>query len=762
MAILTPNGVKRTSYNQRLRDLHKQLETTIRADGLASLSRSAPEGTLLAIEQFDNLPAGQEANAAAARQGFFGTIDDAKANVADLFKKAGIFGDVVKYSKTGTMAREGAEYEPENKDLAEGEELTDAQKLAGAVTAVAAHDPAAYAAAALTVLDTGSCVNAAANIEGTVATEAYSNENVTEFLPFSIIYNTLASRQGPLAEAFFATQVLTPDTGHVAVSVTRSVLMNDFRHKDSGRPVDLKRVNLADAALDPSILARHATRMIPVYQDTVNDHNFHPDFVPVPAVSDGQEVQTAPLLTDIEIDFTGLCQAGMAHNAGEGDWSDTIANPVYLKTAYYKITSKAGKESIVGFPLNRQARSIFSKKTQGQELEMGLQFLSNEMVLSATTKDKDGAPAEALDFLRDPANAGRFLRFRSDISGTAALNTGTIIVNSSKGLVKSLFVEQNGVTSHINDDVELQKMKDEIKSIELVAHDIDANRSNLNRAQRGDLTDTLEEREMYAVGLGTPVTAITPTTDTRSTTDLLGPITATRLRNDNDAITKLYDYSAKLQEVKISYDKHLPRSESIEGIARLVIQPFYERIDVSVLDMLNNIRTADKQPDVQMTVVNLLREVLYRAYRDSNYETALRMQTGVENEKPTVIIGTDTVLANHLIIQGDNRLAGLNFEAEIYTSVDRRLGEFGQDVHDMFVTFTRHIPLDPMSFGTFLWMPELATTLQVSREGGRTNNEVMVQPRCTHIIQLPILIHITIRDLGIALTQKTSIDFQPV
>jgi hypothetical protein len=305
---------------------------------------------------------------------------------------------------------------------------------------------------------------------------------------------------------------------------------------------------------------------------------------------------------------------------------------------------------------------------------------------------------------------------------------GHLNVGGAKGRIKRLMLNQNGVINPINDEAILAAMSSEIKSIEFVAYELDANRSNLNRAQRGDLTDTFEEREMYSVGLSTPITAIIPTTDTRTTSDLLGPITATRLRNDNNAITKLYSYSAELEEARISYDKHLPRNNTVEGIARWVMTPFYERINVSILDMMNNLRTADKQVDVQMTMVNLIREVIYRGYRDSNYETALRMQTGVEGEKPKVLIGTDTVLANHLIIQGDNRLAGLNFESEIYTSVDRRLGEFGTDVHDIFITLTRGIPLDPMSFGTFLWMPELATTLQISREGGRTSNEVMVQP----------------------------------
>lgn len=765
MAILTPNGKRVTTFADNLNAIKNTIAANLKAKGPTAYSRKPESGVLLSLESYQNgaKDETEQQTYSLKVENFFNTINDNRNTIAGLFANA--FEGRVR-TKNGKLAREGAEaeYEPENKDLSEDESLTEAQLDSGAVAAAAAHDPEAYATAAMKVIDGGADVNSAPDIEGTVmAVESFDNSNVSAQLPFSIIYNTLAARQGPLAEAFFPTQVLTPDVSNVAVSITRSVLINDFRHNDSGRPVDAERINLADAALDASILSRNATKMVPVYLNTVNDHLFHPDFTPVPAISDGQEVATAPLRTDVEMDFIGVCQPGMAHVAGQSDYSDSIANPVYLQTAHFKVTAKDGTESIVAIRLgNGSARALFSKKTQGQEQEMGLQYSNDQLVLSGDTLDKDGNPAAALAFLREPANQGRFLHFAASLNGTIFLNFGTLIVDGSKGRPKRLMINQNGVINQLNDDVQFQAMADEIKSIEFVAFDLDAHRSNLNRAQRGDLTDTFEEREMYSVGLTTPITAIIPTTDTRTSSDLLGPITATRIRNDNNAISKLYSYSAELEEANISYDKHLPRNNQVEGIARWNMTPFYERINVSVLDMLNNLRTADKQVDVQMTLVNLFREVIYRGYRDSNYETALRMQTGVEGEKPKVLIGTDTVLANHLIIQGDNRLAGLNFESEIYTSVDRRLGEFGTDVHDVFITLTRGIPLDPMSFGTFLWMPELATTLQISREGGRTVNEVMVQPRCRHIVQLPFLIHVTVSDLAVALVQKSSIDFQPV
>ena len=766
MAILARGGKRPQSFAQSLQATKVALKNTLSNKGAEHLTTRVDTGVLLSLESY-MAPGRDDAETERNQQrvdGFYANFAAAKESVKGLF--ADVFANAKLRTKTGRLAREGmeTEYDDANEEINCEEALTEQQLESGAVAALAAHDPEAYAKAALKVTDSGADVNGAPDIDGTaVAVESYDNSNVTAMLPFSIIYNTLAARQGPLAEAFFPTQVLTPDTSNVAVSITRSVLMNDFRHSDSGRPVDLGRINLADAALDASILSRNATKMVPVYLDTVNTEFFHPAFTPAPAISDGMEVETAPLVCDKDFDFIGLCQAGMANVTGKSDWSDSIANPVYLQTAWFEITAKDGTtKSLVGINLGSQARALFTKKTQGQEMEMGLQFSSDQLNLTGDTLDKDGNPAAALAFLRTAPNAGRYLQFSAKLNGDILLNAGTGNVSSSKAQLKRLMINQNGQNNPINDDAIFKAMADEIKSIEFVAFDLDASRSNLNRAQRGDLTDTFEEREMYSVGLSTPITAIIPTTDTRTTSDLLGPITATRIRNDNNAITKLYSYSAELEEARISYDKHLPRNNQVEGIARWVMTPFYERATVSVLDMMTNLRTTDKQQDIQMSIVNLIREIIYRGYRDSNYETALRMQTGVEGEKPKVLIGTDTVLANHLIIQGDNRLAGLNFESEIFTSVDRRLGEFGQDVHDVFITLTRGIPLDPMSFGTFLWMPELATTLQISREGGRTSNDVMVQPRCKHIVQLPFLIHLTIKDLAVALVQKSSIDFNAV
>ncbi len=63
---------------------------------------------------------------------------------------------------------------------------------------------------------------------------------------------------------------------------------------------------------------------------------------------------------------------------------------------------------------------------------------------------------------------------------------------------------------------------------------------------------------------------------------------------------------------------------------------------------------------------------------------------------------------------------------------------------------------DPLSFGFMAWMPELATSLPMTREGALVN-EVMVQPRYLHINTCPILMLIKVKNLGTAVAGKVPI-----
>lgn len=735
------------------------LTTRLATHGTADFIGSA--GNLQNVMSMESVDGAQLANARTS-------LNNARSNILAVLDNAKLSG---KPSNAGVFSYSAEDAAPEaNADASEENPLfTNAQLEAGAMVAVASEDPVAYAKAALDT--TGSHKEGLINnttagdtvemgySDDAVSLEAYDDGNLKAYIPFSIMYNVLAARQGDFAEAFYPTLVVSPDQAGVEVSITRTMLYKEVRHQSSGKTTNFDRVNLLDAVQNPELLDNDSTRVYPVYQDGVNNDSFiDPAIVPPVSVTpDNLPVDTLPLLPGMEHNLLGLGQAAILGLQGELDSSDQLAHPVRLDDVYLRVTNKDGEASVIRVNVRSLPFSQFHKAQEGLDREVQLNFRNTQLMLSADTKDITGAPAAALQSVFTGATADHMANFRLTVTGNGNLEFGTIFVETTTGRVESVQLRTGDRTYEAETSATvIDAVKGGIKSIEFICFTLDLYRTNYNRRQRGTLVESTLYSERYATKLGSPITAITPPTDTRTATDLIAPVTATRIRNDNNAITKLFAYAETLDSLMVSYDKNLPRPE-IEGISRHIIVPFYEHKRISMHNHLQSLRSADKPSDVNAVLVNIFKEVSYRALRDSNYEAALTAQTGVVGQLPRLLIGTNPVVAKHLMVNESGRLDTIKFDTKIVTTVDKRLGAPGTDSHEVFMTFTRPgTQLDPLSFGQFLWCPELVTTIQTSRNGG-VSNEVMVQPRTYHMQMLPILMRITIDDLGDSLTGKTAI-----
>ena len=109
------------------------------------------------------------------------------------------------------------------------------------------------------------------------------------------------------------------------------------------------------------------------------------------------------------------------------------------------------------------------------------------------------------------------------------------------------------------------------------------------------------------------------------------------------------------------------------------------------------------------------------------------------------------------MVSGDTRTLSIGFDHQIVTSMDSRV--YGK----IFITFVRkgQTGPDPMSFGCMAWMPELATNIQMSRNG-QVSQETMVQPRSIHINTLPILLVFDIEGLATAVAGQVPIYNKPL
>lgn len=648
-----------------------------------------------------------------------------------------------------------------------GAELTEAQLQAGAITAAALENPVEYAEYATKVnvanaqdsdpLSSGA-FSSGAIADKALAQEAYDAPTLHENAVYSMVYNVFAARQSPLQELFYPTITLTADSNGVAVYTRYQVYFNNFQHKNDGTVTD-GRVPLYQAVNDPSILFNEITRVYPVYDDS--DANvvskFAPGFTPKPVTVDGVSFETAPLAVGVEIGLIGLSQAAVAGFTGEMGSEDQIANGARLKNIYLDVVNKDNVKSTIMVNLRTLGRTAYLPSPEGSEMDVFLNFLNKQLPLSKDTVDITGAPAAALDFLRTPTYEDNVLHYSINVTSNLNLETGLVTVNNSVGQLAqyALRVTAANVAVREVDAVKVTELRSNIKSITLVGWDPDMQRTNLNLRQRGPLCGTTEKHERYIVRMNAPVAAIAPTTETRTTSDFVAPITAIRIRNDNDAITHLFANHEALMAHTASYDNSLPRPD-IKALGRHVITPFADHIEANVLDLITTTRSKYVNEDFRWAVGNLIREVIFRGLRKSLYETSLRIQTGVDGAKPTIIIGTNPVLAKHLNVKETAEWLGDNFpyDVVIESHEDRRLGGLEDNVHEIFIGLS--IPgsqWSPHNNGHFLYIPELVSTLKTMRNGSMSN-ELIVMSRCEHITLCPWSVRISLTGVSEAFTTK--------
>lgn len=652
-------------------------------------------------------------------------------------------------------------------------ELTQAQLQAGAITAAALDNPVEYAAYATKVnvdgaADSDPLASGAFTsdviADQALAQEAYDAESLHEFAAYSMVYNVFAARQSPLQELFYPTITLTPDSNGVQIFTRYQVYFENARHKNDGSIEGFDRIPLYQAVNDPSILFNEITRVYPVYDDTDANvmANFATGFTPTTVTLDGLTFETAPLAVGKEIGLIGLSQGAIAGFTGDMGSEDQIANGARLQDIYIEIENTSGEKSTIKYNLRNLGRTAFLGALEGMDMDVMLNFINKQLPLTAETRDVNGNLATALAFLRTPQYEDHILHFGINVTSNLNLETGLITVNPAFGNLQkyAMRVNAGGVAVREVDEAVVTTLKNNIRSITLKAWYPDMNRTNFNLRQRGPLCGTIERHERFVVRLNSPVAAIAPVTETRTTSDFVAPITAVRIRNDNNAITHMFANHEALMAHTTSFDNTLPRPE-IKALGRWVLNPFADHIKVNMLDLITTTRSKNVSEDFRYAFGNLIREVIFRGLRKSLYETSLRLQTGVDGAKPQIIIGTNPVLAKHLNVKDTAGWLGDNFpyDVVIESHEDRRLGGLEDNVHEVFIGLS--IPgsqWSPHNNGHFLYIPELVTTITTQRNGSNSR-ELIVMSRCEHIGLCPWSVRVTLTGVSEAFTTKIPFAF---
>ena len=122
--------------------------------------------------------------------------------------------------------------------------------------------------------------------------------------------------------------------------------------------------------------------------------------------------------------------------------------------------------------------------------------------------------------------------------------------------------------------------------------------------------------------------------------DVQALVTATRIRTSNEAVTAVLK---AIQDMRDYIDARDVTGEGPEvlGVGRFFVRPQFSYYHFDATNEVDGIRSFERAQDLQGALVNRIRDMAYRLYRDSEYKAASDALNGGVGPLPTVIIATD-------------------------------------------------------------------------------------------------------------------------
>lgn len=590
------------------------------------------------------------------------------------------------------------------------------------------------------------------------ALEAYDEKENKNAVVYSVAYNMQAARQDEFGETFFPTVVVTPDQVGFTVSIRLIQVYNEVRRQITGAVDKFEKKNIIQAVIDPTILRNDQTKIVPVFRDESKQNFVAEALMPARNVLlEGEVITTSALAVGKKFSLLGISQTDALLETGLQDTTDSIDTAVALEALYLKVPgATAADDRVVKFNTLRLPTATFTYSVQGNYRLMTLNFTTESLMVNKDTKDV----ANAAVALLAPIAVGEYtVRLGVQVSGTVNLELADTTAFASEVTVVR-------VSDKDGNDLPLttgngKTIADLFAGVSVVGYDLDARRTNLNRRMRGQLLDTTFYNQVYAVPLRSAITIPRPLTlgDANDSSDLAALITATHIRTSNAAVDELLRVQDLLREFVNNADSATQVPE-ILGVARFLVKPYFAEKTIDMATAIDSIKSHERAADIQAVLVNELRDLAYRMYRDSGYKAAADALAGGVSQVPTVIIGTDPVLARYLTVAGDLRTLGDGFNVKIVSTLNKRMtgkivmsfGEFG--------TGKEGVP-NPMHFGNMAWKPELTLVLPLHRNGANSK-ELTVQPSFLHVTNLPVMAVVNVDGIADVVASKVPVNMHTV
>lgn len=586
------------------------------------------------------------------------------------------------------------------------------------------------------------------------ALEAYDEKENKNAVVYSMAYNMQAARQDEFGEAFFPTVVVTPDQVGFAVSIRLIQVYDEVRRQISGALDKFNKQNIIKAVIDPTILRNDQLKIVPVVRPESQGY-FVPSTAVAPADVDleGETITTAPLAMGKKFSLLAISQTDAMLETGLQDTTDSIDTAIALSGLYLQLSNADGStKEAIKFNTARLPLATFTYSVQGNYRMMNLAFDTNSLLVNKNVKKVDGSASTLLASL---VTGEYSVRLAVQVSGSVNLELADTNVFASDVTVAKVTDKDGNVLAL--DGATAAPIVALFAGAKMIGYDLDARRTNLNRRMRGQLLDTTFYNQVYAVPLRSPITIPRPLTigDANDSSDLAALITATRIRTSNAAVDELLRSQDILNDYVNSVDG-LHETPEILGAARFLVKPFYEHATLDVATEIDSIKSYERAADIQALLVNKLRDMAYRMYRDSGYKAAADAMAGGMAPTPTVIIGTDPVLSRYLTISGDFRTLGNDFNVKVVSTLNQRMTGKIVMTFGVFDNAGEGVP-NPMHFGNMAWKPELTLVLPLHRNGANSK-ELTVQPSFIHIVNLPIMAAVDVEGISDIVASKVTLN----
>ena len=572
--------------------------------------------------------------------------------------------------------------------------------------------------------------------------ESYDERTNRNAALTSVLYNLLAIRQDAFGELFFPTIVVNPTEVGIALEAKLITAIQDFRRSASGALANFRRQNVIRAYADASILKNELTRAVPVRRTTGPDANESlfvsaSDVTPWTFEADGLNIPTSYLRVGPTVDLIGISGTDELYTLGVMDVTDSLDTFNQLDRIAVRFTDGTDTD-ILHIDTTVFPGSTFTYAPQGRHRRMMLDLDTDSLVLSSDSPREGGGNMTLLTEL-----ANHTARVRLRMSGSIEIAEGKASVQ--RGSLE-LVTLRNNTTGDLADPAIAATIATKIEAAEVIGWTSISYRANSNLRQRGQLIETVREYQLVNIPYRSPITTLVPATDQgeNDASAVQTLINATNIRNSNSAVTTILRARTIMDSYRAVGDEagELP---TFFGMGRHYVRPYFAEENVDLAKTVDSRTSHERIKDIRGALVEKLRYHAAEMYRMSEYKAAVTVLTGQPNARPVVLIGTDPVIHQYLMADGDLRTLGEEFQVQIVSTIDHRMK--GRIIMSFgLMESETNNQVNPLHFGNFLWSPEVTVVMPISRQN-QVSRELVVTPRFLHLVNLPIMVSLTVENL---------------